>query len=374
MVHIPDCKDSKGQTIPARSGLSMFNSAFTLGGPGCTVKTVEQTTGVHIDHFVVVDFHGFRDMVNALGGVSVCVPVAVDDNTHNIHLSAGRNKLNGNQALEYVRARYMLGDGSDVQRTERQQLFIGAMIRKALGEGLTRPDRLISFLDAATKSLTTDMSFGQLRTLAQQVEGIGLDKILFATVPTTAYPADPNRLIWTDAAHAIWQGLIDDTGLPGHKRPGAGASSSARPTPVPVVSVAPTAVQVRVIDGTGSLAHARAAANALRARGFVVTSVATGTDASVATTIVRYNPGYDQSARTLHSSLPGSRQQVAPELGRTLEVVVGSDYAQVVKVRVKAAAPTPSASSSPLSVRTALSDGCAPAATASASPSAVAGG
>ncbi|RZS90194.1 LytR family transcriptional attenuator [Motilibacter rhizosphaerae] len=373
MVHIPVCKSTATKKdYFTGNAPHMFNEAFTIGGAACTVKTVEQTTGVRIDHYVVVDFHGFNAMVSALGGVEVCVPQALDDNTHDIHLKAGRNTIKGKAALDYVRARYRLGDGTDVGRTERQQYFIGAMIRKALGQGLTRPDKLLRFLDAATQSLQTDMDINDLRTLAQQVEGIGLKNINFATVPTMPYPQDVNRLLWTAQADQIWKALQDDTVLPGMKRrSSSSASPSPSATPLPSVPVAPSSVRVRVVSGTGDLTAAQALADELRTQGYVVTEVQQGTRTDVATTTVRYDPAYDRSATTLTTSIPGSVEQSAPELSRTLEVLVGSDGPTVVKVRVKPTA-TPSPSSSPLAIRSALSDGCGTVSggSASASPSA----
>ena len=85
----------------------MWNEAFSVGGPACTMQQFEQLTGVRVDHFVVVDFEGFKDMVDAIGGVEVCIPEAIVDPAHGINLPAGTRKLEGTQALNYVRARYI---------------------------------------------------------------------------------------------------------------------------------------------------------------------------------------------------------------------------------------------------------------------------
>ena len=135
----------------------MFNEAFSAGGPACTIKTVEALTKVRIDNYIVVDFTGFKDMVDALGGVKVCLPYAVNDPQSHLDLEAGTHTVRGQQALAYVRTRHGLGDGSDLSRIDRQQAFLGSMVSKVKDKGLLlRPDRLYNFLAAATKSLTTD--------------------------------------------------------------------------------------------------------------------------------------------------------------------------------------------------------------------------
>ncbi len=108
----------------------MFNQAFQLGGSACTIRTVEKLTDIRVDHHVVVDFHGFKEMVDAVDGVEVCLREPVDDQAAKLRLPAGRVTLNGEQALGYVRARKTLGDGSDTERMERQQRFLGALVNK----------------------------------------------------------------------------------------------------------------------------------------------------------------------------------------------------------------------------------------------------
>ena len=123
---------------------------------------------MRIDHFVVVDFNGFRSMVDALGGVKVCVPEEVDDPTGDIHLAAGTYKVTGEQALDYVRVRHGISANGDIGRMKRQQTFIAAMIKKAISAGtLANPLRLYQFLNAATSSLTTDPGFARLKELAR---------------------------------------------------------------------------------------------------------------------------------------------------------------------------------------------------------------
>ncbi|MDN5896379.1 MAG: LCP family protein [Nocardioides sp.] len=155
MVERPTCYDDEMKEIPG--GFDMWNAAFSYGGPACTIRQFEQLTDVRINHFVVLDFNGFKDMVDAIDGVEVCVPEDVDDEVGNIHLKAGTRTVEGQEALDYVRIRHGISDNGDIGRMKRQQVFIAAMANKVMSKGvMARPDRLFSFLDAATKSLSLD--------------------------------------------------------------------------------------------------------------------------------------------------------------------------------------------------------------------------
>ena len=217
MVERPECERKDGQgTDPG--GLRMFNEAYAIGGPACTIKTVESITNIRINHFVVVDFNGFKNMVDALGGVPVCVPEEVNDNIGHIYLPAGSYEVKGQQALSYVRLRHGLSENGDIGRMKRQQAFLAAMANKAISAGtLLNPVRLYNFLDAATKSLTTDpdlASLNKLRGLAGQMKDIGLGNIQFLTVPWETYPPDHNRVQLAPEAAQLWRLLRNDKELP----------------------------------------------------------------------------------------------------------------------------------------------------------------
>ncbi|QNN51557.1 LCP family protein [Nocardioides mesophilus] len=216
MVDRPECERKDGQgTDPG--GLSMFNAAYAVGGPACTIKTVESITDIRINHFVVVDFNGFKTMVDALGGVPVCIPQEVHDDIGNIDLPAGSYDIEGQQALNYVRLRHVLSENGDIGRMKRQQAFLAAMANKAISAGtLANPVRLYNFLDAATKSLTTDpelASLQKLAGLAKQLKDIGLEQIQFLTVPFETYEPDPNRLQLAPEAERLWKRLRNDEPL-----------------------------------------------------------------------------------------------------------------------------------------------------------------
>ncbi|MFE9775035.1 LCP family protein [Streptomyces sp. NPDC005931] len=195
MVDVPGCLRRDGtRTEPM---FAMFNYAFEVGGSACTIRTVEKLTDIRVDHHMVVDFHGFKKMVDAVDGVEVCLREPVDDKAAGLRLPAGRVTLNGEQALGYVRARKSLGNGSDTDRMERQQRFLAALVNKVRGNDvLLNPVKLYPVLDAATSSLTTDPGLASLRGLYELVRGlrdIPTERVQFLTVPRESYVGNANR-------------------------------------------------------------------------------------------------------------------------------------------------------------------------------------
>ena len=216
LVDRPDCTDEDGNTIPGAEDV-MWNEAFGVGGPACTIQQFEQLTDIFVDHFVVVDFNGFESMVDAIDGVEVCIPEDIEDQAHGINIPAGTREIQGKEALSYVRTRYTLGDGSDIGRVKRQQAFIAAMANKVVSNGvLARFDRLVPFLNAATESLVVDKEMGNMFKIAKVGLGfknIGLDNIKFITVPFQYSTAQPGRVEFLPEAEALWQRVIDDEPL-----------------------------------------------------------------------------------------------------------------------------------------------------------------
>ncbi|WP_327262774.1 LCP family protein [Streptomyces sp. NBC_01232] len=213
MTDIPTCRKTDG----SRTGeqFAQFNWAFQWGGAACTIRTVEKLTGIRIDHHMVIDFGGFKKMVDAIGGVEVCLKEPVNDSEAKLRLAAGRQTLRGEQALGYVRARHSLGNGSDTERMDRQQQFLGSLVKKVQSNGvLLNPARLYPLLDAATSSVTTDPGLASLRGLYELVRGmrdIPTDQVKFLTVPRKPYAPNPNRdeLVEPDAEQLFQQLRMD---------------------------------------------------------------------------------------------------------------------------------------------------------------------
>ncbi|MET9294949.1 LCP family protein [Streptomyces sp. NPDC003077] len=213
MAQVPACTRPSGKLTRPR--YVQFNWAFEFGGAACTIRTVEKMTGIRIDHHMIVDFVGFKKMVDAVDGVEVCLKKPVNDTDAHLVLPAGRQTLRGEDALGYVRARKSLGNGSDTQRIERQQQFLGALVKKVRSNGvLLNPARLYPLLDAATSSLTTDdglASLPDLYELVSSMRDIPVDKVQFLTVPRQAYRLDTDRdELVQPAADRLFQELRAD--------------------------------------------------------------------------------------------------------------------------------------------------------------------
>jgi LCP family protein required for cell wall assembly len=215
-VDRPTCTAEDGSDIAGGTHV-LWNEAYSVGGPACTIRQFEKLTGVLVDHYVVVNFEGFRDMVDAIGGVEVCIPADIVDPAHGINIPAGTRKIAGQEALNYVRERYVIGNGSDIGRMKRQQAFIASMAHQVVSAGtLANPIKIVRFLEAATKSLTLDPDLGSLKkigNLGYQFRSIGLDKIQFITIPNVVDPTNPNHLVWTAAAKQVWDKMIRDEPL-----------------------------------------------------------------------------------------------------------------------------------------------------------------
>ncbi|GAB3108868.1 LCP family protein [Streptomyces calidiresistens] len=213
IVDIPRCAgpDGGGSTPPSRA---QFNWAFQFGGAACTIRTLEELTGVRIDHHMVVDFSGFVRFVDAVGGVEVEVTEDESDWHVGHELTAGRHLLDGREALAYVRARQLVGDGSDLNRIARQQEFFGLLYARARSDStLINPARLYPVLEAATSSLTTDAGLdspAELYALARRLREVPRDGLVFRTVPVLPHPELPNRLALDGpAAEALFAELRD---------------------------------------------------------------------------------------------------------------------------------------------------------------------
>ncbi|MDN3293177.1 LCP family protein [Streptomyces ficellus] len=236
MVRVPSCRKRDGTRTAAQ--FAQFNSAFELGGTACTIRTVEKLTGIRVDHHVVIDFRGFKDMVNAVGGVRVCVSKPIHDPDAKLNLKAGARTLNGEQALGYVRARKSLGDGSDTERMERQQQFLAALVNKVHSNGvLLNPARLYPVLDAATKSLTTDPGLDSLKDLydlSRAMRSVPTEKVQFLTVPRRPYSGNPNRdELVQPSANSLFKRLRDDEPVvvvPGDGQPESGGEEPGAPS------------------------------------------------------------------------------------------------------------------------------------------------
>ncbi|WP_241778264.1 LCP family protein [Streptomyces sp. CNQ431] len=244
MVEIPSCRRADGQSAPART--AQFNYAYSYGGTACTIRTVERLTRIRVDHHMVVDFQGFKRMVDAVDGVQICLKQPMDDKDAHVRLPAGEHTLNGEQSLGFVRARKSLGNGSDTDRMERQQQFLGALVAKVQSNGvLLNPGKLYPLLDAATSSLTTDPSIASLidlYDLVRSMRNIPTKEVRFLTVPREAYAGDPNRdQLVEPAASELFTLLREDEPVRITPRPSDSASPAPSASPTGTGPAAPSA-------------------------------------------------------------------------------------------------------------------------------------
>ncbi|TMR25720.1 LCP family protein [Actinomadura geliboluensis] len=303
MVRMPPCKKKNGTVVPDQFG--MINAAFSNGGPACTWRTIESLTKIHIDHYVEVDFTGFKRVVDALGGVEICVPKRIDDPKAELHLKAGKQVVQGDQALGYVRTRYVLGDGSDLDRIKRQQAFMASVVKKATDKGmLTDPGRTYAFLSAATKSIKADdrLTLSVMQKLAASLRGMSAGKVRFVTVPVQAYPQDKNRVQFDQAlAEPLFQAVREDNKLP---------EPEPTPPPAPVAAqnkvqpVPPAQVKIGVYNASATEGLAQRTAEQLADRGYQVVKVGTSKK-KYARTRILYGEGAERQAARVAIAVPG---------------------------------------------------------------------
>jgi LCP family protein required for cell wall assembly len=331
-VTIPAHVGTDGSNVPERR--NKLNAAYAVGGPSLAVATVERSTGVRIDHYVEVDFLGFEDLVNAVGGVDVCTSKPLRDFKAGLRLRAGTTRVDGKTGLAYVRARN-LDARADLGRIERQQRFLGAMVSRVTSKDvLLDPRSLVRFLDAALGSVRVDndLTRTEMVALATQIRHVSGKDVRFRTVPVSDPSYRPGQIgavaLWDEqAAGEMFTAMRLDTA----PEPAATKAGKA------AVTVAPAGIRVRVYNGAGTAGLGARAAADLSARGFQVAGPAQNWRRSgLARTVVRYDARYTESVKTLTASLPGARLEKVTGLGRTQEIVVGSSYDGVRAVRVKA--------------------------------------
>lgn len=224
IVSVPKCRTSD-KTVPAQENImfnQIFSNAYDYGGDlasaaSCTMSAVNYLTDLHIHNFVVVDFEGLKSMIDAFGGVDVCVPYEIDDEYTQLKLEKGMQHLDGLQATQFARVRYVMGNGTDTMRTTRQQYFVKQLIRQALAKNLlTSSGQLYQLAKAALQSLNISAGLADTSTLAglaMSLSGLNTNNLYMQTVPVVPYPLDENRRIWTDSADDLWKKLANEEPL-----------------------------------------------------------------------------------------------------------------------------------------------------------------
>ncbi|MEV0786758.1 LCP family protein [Streptomyces sp. NPDC050423] len=218
LVTRPECAGADGSSVDSANRV-MFNSVYSQVGPACVVKTVEKMSGVRIDHYLEINFAGFKDLVDAIGGVTVDVPQDIHDTSSGLDLTAGPHKLNGTESLSYVRTRHGIGDGSDLGRIGLQQQFLLALLSEVKSQNLLgSPANTYRIANSATKSLTTDEGLASLKSLtefARSMNGVDPGSMETIMLPVAYDKTDPNRVVAAQPqARTLWKALREDAAIP----------------------------------------------------------------------------------------------------------------------------------------------------------------
>lgn len=249
VVPILSCPPEQGSAGQAAQPgqVEQINATFANGGPGCLFKTVEQTTQLHLNHFIELDFTGFEQVINDIGGVSICLPFAINDPQSNLSLAPGRHHVYGREALAYWRARY-IGEGSDLQRILRDQYLMVSILQGVEHSHLlTSPSRILPVVTDAARSMTTDtgLSLPTMIGMFDNLRGLPPGSVQFIELPTIAYPPNPNWVSWPASDTGLFSAIARDQAV--HPT----AKEAQRPA-APVALTASAQVSVGVVSGSGT--------------------------------------------------------------------------------------------------------------------------
>ena len=326
---------TSGQTAQPASDIEQINATFDDGGPGCLWKTVEQTTGIHINDFVELTFLGFERVIDALHGVEVCLPAAVHDHVSHLHLRAGRHHIDGSQALAFWRTREDLGQGDDPQRIQRDQFLMASLLQGIEHSGLLKsPSTILRVIDTLTGHgyLTTDTGLTQQRMLqlgrvpprhldeVRAVRHRALDDLSgtaqWIDSSQTPGTGNANWIQWVQPqANDVFSAISHDTKLP-------------KVTKTKVKPVKPASVAVKVLNGTNTFDLGTTTATSLTSRGFHVVGAAGDAAPDYHDTVIDYGTAAQlPAAQTLAALFSNVKLQLDPSLkNATLHLILGSTF------------------------------------------------
>ena len=317
LTDLPACDDTGRGSFDG--GFGMLNSALQYG-PACSVAAVEQLTGTTIDHFVQMDFEGFIGMVDAMGGIDVCLPEALKDGHAHLDLPAGAQSVGGDQALALIRTRHALAEESDIARLGHQQMVLSAIVQKATkSDVLVRPDRLYAFLDAVTSSMTVDPGLGALTDLAglaARVANVPMSSVTFLTMPTTEAPQNRNRVVPTADADVIFRALVDDAPI---------VLTTDEAEPDVTVRTAP----IRIFNGAGVAGLASRVSEDATGYGYTVSGLANAEATDLTTITAADTPDAQQTAQALAAEL-GLAVTIQTGDVDGVHLLLGADYADLI--------------------------------------------
>lgn len=196
-------------------GFNKVNAAFSLAGPSLAVETIENLTGVRIDHLAVIDWEGFRALIDSVGGVTVTVPRTVEDTHNHVVWTKGKHQLNGQQALTYSRQRYGLTMG-DIDRVKRQQAVLRSLMRASTSTiGSANPAAVYDLLDVLTQNISVDSEWevGDMRSLLLDMRGVRAGDVNFLTAPVASFGREgAQSVVYLDRTEnaSMWEAVKED--------------------------------------------------------------------------------------------------------------------------------------------------------------------
>jgi LCP family protein required for cell wall assembly len=329
MVPVYQCDKGPGyagqQADP--NGAVIINSLLQIGGPGCLWKTVEQVTGIYINHFIGIGMLGFVKVVDDLGGVNVCIPFNVNDSVSGLDLKAGEHHINGIQALAFWRTREDLGTGSDLERIQRDQFMSAQVVKGVLDSGLlSNPFRLLSVVSDAAASMTTDsgMSVSDLVSIGESLRDLSSKDVQFVTAPNEPWTGNADRVQFAQPqADKVFAAIAHDRTLPKVSHTTAPSTGGAQ-----VLTTSPSKVKVKVLNGSGVSGIANQAAAGLTSRGFDVTGTGNAASFAYTNSVIEYASAADiAEVNTLKKVLSDVTELKDSSLTPgTVELIVGSDF------------------------------------------------
>jgi LCP family protein required for cell wall assembly len=343
-------------------GMNKINSALSTGGPQLMVSTVEHATGLTVNDYVEVNFLGFVNVINALGGVNVCLPFAVDDPYSGLDISAGEHHVDGITALEFARDRHSFAT-SDLARIQDQQQLIATAMSEGISSGtLSDPIRFQHFLSAVSASITVDTGFNVV-SLADELRGISTSDVTFTTVPLSnlnyTTPTGESAVLWNNAqATALFNGLKNDQPPAGIAAGAPSASSSPASASKPASSgLSRGDVSLDVYNGTFIPKLSADTGAALAGLGFKIhMSGVDWTSQDISQTLIEYPPGQQAAAQLVQQVLPGSTTKQVSGLAR-VRVVLGQNGHSVTSPNAQTTQPA-GQSSPPAGTKTATQAAC----------------
>ncbi|MBQ0882534.1 LCP family protein [Streptomyces rochei] len=349
IVDIPDCEttqeDGSTEIVPGEQDVR-FNRSLGEDGrdAGCTMRTVAEATGIKPDHFMMADFNAVKTLTTAVDGVDVCVEKAVDDPKSHLKLPAGESKVEGEQALAFVRTRHAFGNEGDLDRIKVQQQFLGSLMRKmASGDTLTSPTKLVKLAEAATKALTVDKPIGNVGTLkdiALELKKVPTKNITFMTVPVIDNPAEPKPVtvvLKPGTAEQVFSTIRNDisfTEVEKKEKAAKKKEAAAVAARLEGEKSDPSEVRVRILNGGAPAGSAQQELNYLQTTAGVTKSENAGNaQAEAAKTTLEYAPDQADQARALAEILglsgaamkPGESVTNAQGLP-TMTLTLGKDF------------------------------------------------